>query len=139
MVFTARQRRGLLALLVFTSLAGCATQRSWTFVQEVGGMSVGAPVRTPRGVVLPVDVDVSGLREITVQPRAIHSSLAARLEVARIGWQLELALYTAPPRGNQKRYEVEEVLLGDVPPGRYTVVFRQPKGDPIGLGSVDVP
>lgn len=139
MLFERRLPRVLLVLPCAALLSGCATQRSWRFVQDVGGLMVGAPVRTAAGVELPVQVDVSGLRAVTTPPRAIHSSLAARIDAARAGSRIELALYTAPPGGAQRRCLVERVALGKIPAGRYEVVFAEPGGARVQLGTVVIP
>ncbi len=49
---------------------GCIPGKSqdWGFVQSVGGIALGVPYRTGTGIMLPVTVDVSGLKAITTQP-----------------------------------------------------------------------
>jgi len=60
-------------------VAGCTSERrDWVFVQSVGGIAVGNPHRTPSGVMLPVFVDVSGLRTITTKPSSTQGSRSRR-------------------------------------------------------------
>jgi len=43
-----------IATIASLSLVGCVEEhRDWSFIQSVGGMAVGIPYRTERGVMLP--------------------------------------------------------------------------------------
>jgi hypothetical protein len=126
----------LAALLV----AGCISERrDWVFVQSVGGIAVGNPHRTPSGVMLPVSVDVSGLRTITTKPSTVNSGLAIKaITVRREADTLRLTLVTTVA-GGDARSSIAEVPLGDLERGRYRVVYAEPNGGRIGMGEITVP
>ena len=52
--------------------------RDWQFVQQTGGMRVGAPIEKDGKKMLPIEYDVSGLSTITCKPTTMNSGLAVR-------------------------------------------------------------
>jgi hypothetical protein len=54
-------------------------QRDWNFIQSVGGLAVGEPQKLADGNYrLPINCDVSGLKQVTIKPTLINSALAVR-------------------------------------------------------------
>jgi hypothetical protein len=135
---TARWPSSLLALLL---VAGCAGEhRDWAFVQSVGGMALGTPYRTAKGLMIPVSVDVSGLRRITTEPRLMNSGLALqKVAVRREGLTLGLALMTTIASRANQQTSSGDLFLGDLEPGRYAVVYAEPNGGRVAMGEITVP
>ena len=50
-------------------------QADWAFIESVGGIKVGTPLKTEQGYYLPIQCNVSGLDSITSQPTALNSAL----------------------------------------------------------------
>jgi hypothetical protein len=132
-------RASLAALLVGVAYSACSGERrDWAFVQSVGGMALGTPYRNASGVMLPVAVDVSGLRAITTTPRIVNSGLALKeIAVWREGRTLGLALITTVA-GPGARTTSGDLELGPLEPGRYTVVYPEPDGRRVELGEIAV-
>lgn len=131
------RRRVLLAAVLL--LGACVGEhRDWAFVQSVGGMALGAPYRTAKGVVmLPVRVDVSGTKAITTKPTALNSGLGIReIRVRRDGNTVRLALVTTPAR--ESATSAGEVALGNLEVGLYTVQYAEPNGHTVDLGAIRV-
>jgi hypothetical protein len=70
----------LFATCASAGIAGLLTSetRSWQFVQQTGGMRIGAPIEKDGKKRLPIDYDVSGLTTITCKPTTMNSGLAVR-------------------------------------------------------------
>jgi hypothetical protein len=118
-----------------TSLA--AERRDWMFVQSVGGMALGTPYRTASGVMLPISVDVSGAKKITVEPRVINSALALKeVVVRREGHTLCIELITTVGSKSDWRTSSSDVALGDLDPGQYAVVYVEPSGARVAMGEI---
>jgi hypothetical protein len=133
-------RQWITAAVATLLITGCAAEhRDWAFVQSIGGMAVGTPYRTASGVMLPVAVDVSGLKTITTKPRVMNSGLAVKeIVVRREGHTLGIALFTTAAGGSSARTTSGDVALGDLQPGRYSVVYAEPNGGRVDMGEVTV-
>src|ERR1700690_3400101 len=111
----------LMQYTVFESLYGVdgviGEPQGWSFIESVGGIVVGPPVRVDHSWVLPVRSDVSGLKSITRMPTMINSGMACRSVRAEVeGRMIYLTLLTtlAGPRRNA---ECPAALLGQVASG----------------------
>jgi len=133
-------RRWITASLSALLITGCAGEhRDWAFVQSVGGMALGVPYRTASGVMLPISVDVSGLKTVTTKPRVMNSGLMLKeIVVRREGNTLGIALFTSTAGGSIQRTTSGDVALGDLQPGRYSVVYAEPNGGRVDMGEVTV-
>jgi hypothetical protein len=132
-------RIGLASLAALLLAASAVQQRDWAFVRAVGGMALGAPYRTPAGVMLPIDIDVTGLRSITTKPTTMNSALALEeISVRQQGDRILLKLTTAVG-GKGSSHSSKDLLLGSLAPGRYVVQFIEPGGAAIEVGTITVP
>jgi hypothetical protein len=129
-----------LALLAVLILGACAgEQRNWAFVQAVGGMALGAPYRTPAGMMLPVEIDVTGLRSFTTKATIMNSGLALKeIVVRRQGNKILLKVLTTIA-GKGSSPSSKDLLLGSLEPGRYSVLFTEPDGATVEVGNITVP
>jgi hypothetical protein len=128
----------LFAAVLVTSCV--AERRDWAFVQSVGGLALGEPYRTASGVMLPVSVDVSGLRAITTEPTNMNSALTVRKVAARReGHTILLTLITTLVGDDYPSPKARDVALGMLEPGRYSVVYANPDDGRVPVGEVMVP
>jgi len=130
--------RWFLATFVLASCAAAAEQRDWAFVQSVGGMAIETPYATAAGVMLPVRVNVSGTERITTAPRALNSGLAVKVDASRDGDAVALRVTTVVA-GPGRHASSGDVPLGNLEPGRYAIVFVEPKGGRVPVGEIAVP
>ena len=125
------------AALLTTACA--AEHRDWAFIQSVRGMALGTPYRTASGIMLPVSVDVSGLKTVTTTPRVMNSGLALKeIVVRREGNTVGIALFTTAAGSLSQRTTSSDIALGDLQPGRYTVVYAEPNGERVDVGQITV-
>jgi hypothetical protein len=126
-----------------SALPSCAGRisRDWQFVQSVGGIAVGVPVRGNDGsVVLPVHCDVSGLQAVTQQPAAMNSALSCDAPIVRVRSQsVSITLRTSLANGRSSGSRCPDANLGGIPPGRYSVYYASPDGSEHPLGTIEVP
>jgi hypothetical protein len=115
---------------------GCVVEhKDWEFIQSVGGMSVGKPYRTEKGVMLPVSCDVSGLKTITVKPKTMNSGLSIKeIKIERTSNVISLALITSVG-GNSS---CNDIFLGYLPSGKYSIVYKEPNGSFIPITEIDI-
>lgn len=120
-------------------LAGCAlTERMrWDFVQSVGGIAVEAPVRTSKGVALPVRADVSGLTTVTVRPTTANSGLVCSATHAKVSGQNILIEISASVFGDSRL--CPPARLGKISAGKYNVYYGKDLNSAILLGEVQIP
>jgi len=113
---------------------------SWMFMVAVGGIAVDTPVRDKQGaVILPVRCNVSGLEAITKKPTQLNSALVVKnIEARVVKTTIYLSVFTGiASKGATCR--CSGVDLGDIPAGRYDVVYYGSDREKHGLGSIGVP
>ena len=119
------------AALTLVSVDALADRASWTFLQSVGGLTIGEPQREGGGWVLPVYADVSGLNKASVQPTTLNSGIACLETRASVkGSTVALSIFTGVA-GSGRIARCPAAKLGHLAPGRYTVVYR-------GVGEAEV-
>jgi hypothetical protein len=115
-----------------------AETRNWVFVQSVGGIAIGTPIREADDCFLPVRVDVSGLSAITVKPTMLNSALICERVVAFVESQnIYLSVVTGLVR---KPFTpiCPSANLGSAKVGTYQVFYRGQGESPFLLGQVRV-
>ena len=131
--------RKSIASFIALALFACgafAEQRSWLFVQSVGGIEVGAPLQSETGWVLPVRADVSGLRTITVKPNALNSGLSCeRTETTIEGNVIFLTIHTSIAGGGRSSV-CPSARIGHLRTGTYSVFYRSSNEKPVAIGEV---
>lgn len=114
--------------------------RSWQFIAERGGLSVGNPVEVRGGYRLPVTCNVSGIETVTTRPAVIHTHLAWWRSAVHIeGRLIELTVLTAEQGPNAPSAECGPADLGYIDPGTWHVVYRDPDGTTHLLRDIVVP
>ena len=128
-------------VVVTVLLSGCSIvprDQPWSFVTAVGGMAIDAPVRTPKGISLPMRANVSGLETITVAPTTLNSIMACSRTRAKIGGQeIYLTIATSLARaGDSPR--CPPARLGALRAGEYQVSYGTEGTDATPLGVIHV-
>lgn len=131
----------LLIAITLLALSGCSVNiesQSWHFVQSVGGITVGTPVRVDRDWVLPINADVSGLKEFTVKPTTMNSGMACRsLKVSIEGSAIFLTIKSGPA-AEARNAQCPPAFLGQVKDDKYDVFYRGPNEEPARVGEVSI-
>lgn len=118
------------SVLAAAPLPGGAQQEppvaSWAFLQSVGGIKLGQPVKTPEGWQLPLECDLTGLRRITTDPTVLNSSQVIQDVQWRIeGDQLQLWLLLKPASYATAEARCPDLGLAGISPGTYEAVYRE--------------
>jgi hypothetical protein len=113
-------------ILVLFSSVCFAEERDWSFIQAVGGLAIGEPYRENGRLILPLHCDVSGLAEITVKPTLLNSALAFEsVHLERHGTSIFLKVSTTIATQKHPKATCENVELGELPGGRYSVFYGE--------------
>jgi hypothetical protein len=113
-----------------------ARDENWAFVQSVGGISIGEPVREGSGWILPVRADLSGFSKITVQPTAHNSGMACRETRATVTRNTILLVVVSTVAGDGREARCPPAHLGALTPGTYSVAYGAAPESAVALGSV---
>ena len=135
----------LIAMAIGACVVFTTEDRDWSFMQSVGGVSIGQPHRAKGKVYLPVQCDVSGLTTITVKPSSINSGLVVRdIRASRDGATVYVWVRTSLPHKKDGQ-PCGTAELGDLPQGKYTVFygkpprwFRKAAQQPVKIGEIEV-
>lgn len=133
-------RKIILAFSAFFLFAfsAIAEPRAWSFVQTVGGVAIGIPVKNENGWLLPVRSDVSGLQTITVKPTTLNSGLACqRTEAIVEGKSIYLTIITGVASSGSSSL-CPAASLGQLSAGKYSVLYRGLKEQPIPVDEVTI-
>lgn len=108
-------------------VSGCseyvAEQRNWEFVQSVGGMRTGKPIKEGELYYLPLVIDASGLSEITLKPTLLNSGLiCSRTGHAIIGNTIYISIFTTVV-GSASEGGCKSVPLIGIKEGVYEVFY----------------
>jgi hypothetical protein len=131
--------------IVITFIAGVSTlasvdaladRASWKFIQSVGGLTISEPQRETAGWVLPVRADLSGLTKVSVEPTKLNSGVACLETQASVeGSTIVLSLVTGVA-GSGRSARCPAATLGQIAPGRYSVVYRGVDEAEVSVGTV---
>jgi hypothetical protein len=135
-------------LLAATACAVCVLvfpllprQESWSFVESVGGIAVGTPQRMGQIWVLPIEADISGLRNITTKATRPNSGIVCKEVTASVkDRNIYLTLVTQPAGlGLGGVAECPPTTrLGRMRAGKYTVLYAGPWETPHVIGSISI-
>jgi len=125
-----------LSLLI--ALPAHAAEREWSFVQAVGGISIGMPKRELKGWILPIHADVSGLTQVTIKPTILNSGLACERVAVRIDhFSIYIAIVTGLVRQPYTSL-CPAANLGAVNHGSYRVFYRGPHEPEVFLTEINI-
>ncbi len=128
------------AILFCLCLSGLAHGESWNFLESVGGISIDTPYRTSEGTIyLPVNCDVSGLREITKKPTVMNSAIVVDAVTAKVRKNEILISVDTGLAKREAKCTCEGVDLGNVPAGQYEVLYYGSDRQRHKIGTVLVP
>lgn len=126
----------LVKLMCILPLAICAEEVGWSFVQSVGGISIGEVSQDEGGWLLAIHANVSGLEEVTVKPTIVNSALICESTSASIQ---DSAIYLTISKGLiREGYSIDcpAAKLGNINAGNYQVFYKSPNGETQPLGEV---
>jgi hypothetical protein len=126
----------IFALLVALNNAH-AEDRDWPFVSSVGGMAIGEPTKSGAGWELPINADVSGLRQVTDKPTLLNSALVCDIKATIAGDTITLVLQTGLVHKG-KSSACPAAKLGSLSPGTYQVNYLS-NAAPIHLRDIRIP
>ena len=128
------------AILTLPNRNETAMLCDWSFIQSVGGISLGKPYRTDRNhILLPIECDVSGLRKVTIQPTTKNSGLVCEPVVYPVlGGRIYIAIETDVAHKTNRTSRCPPADLGPLTPGTYFVFYVTPDDGKL-LGSIQVP
>lgn len=123
-------------LLLLLALPLQARIRSWSFVQQSGGLRIGQPYRQFTNWYLPISANVSGLEAITTPPSQLNSGLNCQEVMADIDEQaIYLAIVTEEGKGDAR---CPPAKLRDIAPGHYRVYYQYDEAKPRALGEITI-
>lgn len=131
-------------MLVGTSAAGLvgwftSETRDWEFVQQTGGLRIGAPIEKEGRRVLPVEYDVRGLTIVTRKPTTMNSGLAVRrIEVVAKGGHIVLQVVTQVFEKNSVAGPLHYADLSGVPAGSFEVFYGVAGDAEKRLGRIEI-
>lgn len=102
---------------------------SWRFIQSVGGMAIGTPIKTKGVWILPIFVDVSGLKKFTSNPTNLNSGIVCRRITSQIeGKTIYLTVHTGIPAktGSAKCASIE---MKSMIKGKHDVFYKEQNGN----------
>lgn len=130
-----------LVFLATMWLAACTAllvePRSWAFVQAVGGISIGEPIRNDSAWLLPVRGDVSGTQGISTKPSQVNSGLTCYAVEANIEGSAIFVVMSTTVAGSRSA-KCPPAVLGHPADGVYSVFYRAPNEAPIFLRDVRI-
>jgi hypothetical protein len=130
---------GLLVTAVL--LLGCAfvpKEQPWDFVTAVGGIAVPPPQSTPKGLLLGVRADGSGLQAITNEPATMNSIMSCSVTRANVAGQDILLTISTSLMREGGSYACPPAKLGKLLAGRYTVLYGSKRAGAKPIGVIDV-
>ncbi|HEY1772650.1 MAG TPA: hypothetical protein VGH91_05600 [Gammaproteobacteria bacterium] len=121
-------------------------RQTWEFMQRVGGITIGTPVRkNPASSLsgpswsLPVNCDVSGFTKFTVKPTLLNSGLAwADTKVEIEDGQIYITIETGVITVAGKSPLCGPADLGSIKDGSYPVFYMSPDGSKHAIGKAEI-
>ena len=99
----------------------------WGFIQSVGGIKIGTPIKTHSGWQVPILCDVSGLKTFTVKPTTLNSALVVAKVLSRFdNEKIYLRIIVSASKKN-KTSECPPLDLSDLSTGAFEVFYDDPQ------------
>ncbi len=123
------RKLGLILFLLIISITACkdvtTKLQNWDFIQSVGGMKLGTPLKTQDGWYLPIICDVSGTTKITVKPQTLNSALKClKLHAERDEKKIYITISTGVGDSNFSSAKCNAVNIGYMEDGQYEVLYQ---------------
>lgn len=114
--------------------------RSWSFVQQTGGIRISEPREIDGKLVLPVEYDATGVSGVTQRPTRMNSSLVVRkIQTNRTNHgQLVIRIVTQIAERDSDPGKIHYAELADLPPGAYKVYYGEAGDSEKMLGQIRV-
>ncbi len=113
--------------------------RTWSFVQQTGGIRIGVPIEKEGRKVLPVEYYVQGIVAITCQPTLMNSGLAVRkIELKKQGAQIVIRVVTQLVEKDSDVGRIHYGDLSDIPKGSYEVFYETAGDTAKSLGTITI-
>lgn len=136
------KRLATIFLLAYPALGHGAlsgTERTWTFMQSVGGIAVGTPEKEKEEWLLPVFCDVSGLKQFTVEPTSVNSALVwVGTKAKVVGWDILITIETGVADFSGNGTTCGAARLRSIKEGAYRVIYQDPDGSTHPVGQVEI-
>lgn len=133
-------KKCVLVLLLGTVCIACSLSEqpaNWQFLQSVGGIAVGMPVKTGELWRLPFQVDISGLTTVTTTPSTLNSGLACqRVSAVVEGESIYLTIFVTSA-GSGRTAQCGHAVIGSAVEGRRKVFYRANDEDINLIGEVE--
>ena len=128
----------LLILLISSCTSATSQERSWSFIQSIGGIKIGQAYKDNDTYYLPIQVDVSGLQEITTKPTMLNSALMC----SRTGHlikdnEIHISIFTALINDTASK-NCKAVPLINVKEGVYAVYYSTSIDGMHQLGTISI-
>jgi len=130
--------RLLLLLLASSCVAATSQERSWSFIQSVGGIKIGQPYKEQDTHYLPIKTDVSGLQKITTKPTMLNSALMfSRTGHLIKGNEIHISIYTSLINDTATK-NCKSIPLLNIKEGNYAVYYNTEIDGKHLLGSITI-
>jgi len=128
----------MLIVPVITEASLFGTERSWEFMQSVGGIALGKLNHQGEAWRLPLQCDVTGLQSFTVKPTMLNSAIVWTDTHTRIQNQDILITIETGLTASGKSPICGAADLGEIKPGLYHVMYRDPDGKTHFVGDINI-
>ncbi|MBC3872067.1 hypothetical protein [Undibacterium flavidum] len=128
------------ALLLGISCMACSLFEqpvTWEFIQSVGGIALDTPVRAGTFWSLPIQLDISGLTKVTVEPNTLNSGLACQRVSAVVDGQVIYLTIFVASAGSERTAKCGHAVIGSAVAGRYKVFYKGNDEDLKLIGEVE--
>lgn len=130
----------LLMLPVYVEGALIGTKRGWGFMLSVGGLTLGTPQSQNGNWSLPVNCDISGLKQFSMKPTIVNSGIVwadtdASIEKDKIYLTIETWVAGS---FNKSTTACGPGSLGKLKAGQYQVYYRDPDGSEHFIQPIDL-
>ena len=111
----------------------------WEFIQNVGGIKTGIPLKTEDGFYLPVVCNVSGLDSVTIKPITINSALSCvKINVKVDKNNIYLKVITGIAKSQEDDCNCKATRIGFLKKGIYKVYYDDKKTSDHLIGQFEI-
>ena len=131
----------IICLLVIVGCTPVSERRDWMFVEQVGGLEVGVPIRTESEALtwLYLYGDLSGKKEFSAKPVKTNSTVAlSQVKVNVVDNKIKIYLETTKFKYKYATSKIKGVALSGIKPGKYVVQYINRDGSTIDLKEIEI-